>query len=166
MFIWAKRLIINKQNFIMAKFYYGRLKTKMLFAFLFLDVNKVSVREQSETDSRNLDVSDEINYIGEIHSTEQDRQDISECFQSFGISSLKVHAHPLSRRVNLGNRKRKIAISTIQEKVARALNITPDEINVDTGTTEDVDLLTINAENVDRLMQLIKEKLSALKTNR
>ena len=66
----------------------------------------------------------------------------------------------------MGNRKRKIAISTIQEKVARALNVTPDEINVDTGTTEDVDLLTINAENVDRLMQLIKEKLSALKTNR
>ena len=34
--------------------------------------NKLSVREQSETDSRNSDVSDEINYIEEIHSIEQD----------------------------------------------------------------------------------------------
>ena len=35
--------------------------------------NKLSVREQSETDSRNSDVSDEINYIEEIHSIEQDQ---------------------------------------------------------------------------------------------
>ena len=103
--------------------------------------NKLSVREQSETDSRNSDVSDEINYIEEIHSIEQDRQDISECFQSVGISLLKVHAQPLSGRVNLGKRKLNTAISTIQEKVARALNVTPEEINLDTSTTEDVDLL-------------------------
>ena len=41
--------------------------------------NKLSVREQSEKDSRNSDVSDKINHIEEIHSTEQDRQNISEC---------------------------------------------------------------------------------------
>ena len=34
--------------------------------------NKLSVREQSETDSRNPDESDEINYIEEIKSIEQD----------------------------------------------------------------------------------------------
>ena len=34
--------------------------------------NKLSVRERNETDSRNSDVSDEINYIEEIHSIEQD----------------------------------------------------------------------------------------------
>ena len=49
--------------------------------------NKLSVREQSETDSRNSDMNDEINYIEEIHSIEQDRQDISECFQSVGITT-------------------------------------------------------------------------------
>ena len=85
-----------------------------------------SVREQSETDSRNS----------------------------------------LSGRVNLGKRELNTAISTIQEKVARALNVTPDEINLDISTTEDVDLLRIKAENFDRLMQLIKEKLSTIKTNR
>ena len=58
--------------------------------------NKLSVREQSETDNRNSDVSNEINYTEEIHSTEQDRQDISEYFQSVGISPLKVHSQPLS----------------------------------------------------------------------
>ena len=40
------------------------------------------------------------------------------------------------------------------------------EINWDTYITEDVDLLRIKAENFDRLMQLIKEKLSAIKTKR
>ena len=30
--------------------------------------NKLSVKEQSETDHRNSDVSDEINYMEEIHS--------------------------------------------------------------------------------------------------
>ena len=79
---------------------------------------------------------------------------------------MKVHAQPLSGRVNLGKRKLNTAISTIQEKVARALNVTPEEINLDTSTTEDVDLLRIKAENFDRLMQLIKEKLSTIKTNR
>ena len=49
--------------------------------------NKLSVREQSEADSTNSDVSDEINYIEEIHSPEQDRQDISECFQSVDITT-------------------------------------------------------------------------------
>ena len=44
--------------------------------------NKLSVREQSEADSRNLDVHDKINYIEKIHSIEQDQQDKSECFQS------------------------------------------------------------------------------------
>ena len=33
--------------------------------------------------------------------------------------------------VNLGKRKFNIAISTIQEKVARALNVTLEEINLD-----------------------------------
>ena len=85
-------------------------------------------------------MSDEINYIGEIHSIEKDLQDISECFQSVGIPPLKVHAQPLSGRVNLGNRKCNTSISTIQEKVARALNVLLEEINLDTSTTEDVDL--------------------------
>ena len=128
--------------------------------------NKLSVREQSEADNRNSDVSDEINYIEETNSIEQDRQDISECFQTIGISPMKAHAQPLSGRVNLGKRKLNTAISTIQEKVARALNVTPEEINLDTSTTENVDLLQIKAENFDRLMQLIKEKLSIIKANR
>ena len=91
---------------------------------------------------------------------------ISRTFQSVGVSLLKVHAQPLSGRVNIGKRKLNTAISTIQEKVARALNATPEEINLDTSTTEDVDLLWIKVENFDRLMQLIKEKLSTIKTNR
>ena len=128
--------------------------------------NKLSVREQSGTDSRNSDMSDEINYIAEINSTEQDRQDISKCFQSIGISPLKVLAQPLSGRVNLGKRKLNIAISTIQGKVVRALNVILEEINLDISTTEHVDLLQIKAENFDRLMQLIKEKFSTKKTNR
>ena len=119
--------------------------------------NKLFVREKSETDSRNSDVSDKINYIEEICNTDKNQQDISDCFQSVGISLLKVHAQPLSGRVNLGKRKLNTAISTIQEKVARALNVTPEEINLDTGTTEDVDLSVIKVENFDRLMQLIKK---------
>ena len=42
----------------------------------------------------------------------------------------------LSGRVNLGKRKRNTAISAIQENVARVLNVMPEEINVDTSTTE------------------------------
>ena len=42
--------------------------------------SKLSVREQRETDSRNSDASDEINYIEEILNIEQDQQDTSECF--------------------------------------------------------------------------------------
>ena len=72
----------------------------------------------------------------------------------------------MSGRVNLGKRKLNTAVSFIQGKVARALNVTPEEINLDTSTTEDVDLLQIKAENFDRLTQLIKEKLSTIKTNR
>ena len=102
--------------------------------------NELSVREQSETDRRNSDVSDEINYIEEINSIEQDRQGISKCFQSVGISP---HAQPLSERVNLGKRKLNTAISTIQEKVARAINVTPKEINLDTSTTEDIDFMNM-----------------------
>ena len=114
---------------------------------------------------QNSDVSDEINYIEEIKSIEQDQHDISEYFPSVGISPLKVHGQSLSGRVNLGKRILNTAISTIQEKVARVLNVTPEEINLDTSTTEDVDLLRIKAKNFDRLMQLLKEKLSTIKTN-
>ena len=42
--------------------------------------NKLSVREQSETNRLNSNLSDKIDYIEETHSTEQDRQDISKCF--------------------------------------------------------------------------------------
>ena len=69
-------------------------------------------------------------------------------------------------RVNLAKRKLNTAISTIPEKVTRALHVTPEEINLDTSTTEDVDLLLIKAENFDRLMQLIKKEFSTIKTNR
>ena len=104
--------------------------------------------------------------VMEIHSIEQDGQDISECFQSVGISLLKVHAQPLCGRVNLSKRKLSTAICTIQEKVARALHVMPEEINLDTSTVEDVDLQWIKAKAFDRLMQLIKENLPTIKTNR
>ena len=87
-------------------------------------------------------------------------------YQSVGISPLKVHVQSMSGRINLGKRKLNTAISTIQEKIARVLNLISEEINLDTRTTENVDLLRIKAENFDRLMQLIKEKLSTIKTNR
>ena len=75
-------------------------------------------------------------------------QNVSNLF----VSPLKVNAQPLSGRVNLGKRKLNTAFSTIQDKVARALNVTPEEINLDTSTTENVDLLQIKAENFDRLL--------------
>ena len=93
--------------------------------------NKLFVREKSEIDSRNSDVSDKINYIEKICNTDKNQQDISDCFQSVGISILKVHAQSLSGRVNLGKRKLNTAIYNIQEKVTRALNMTPEEINLD-----------------------------------
>ena len=55
----------------------------------------------------------------------------------------------MSGRNNLRKRKRKTTISTIPEKVAGALNVTPEEINFGYSTTEDVDLLQIKAENFD-----------------
>ena len=70
----------------------------------------------------------------------------------------------MSGRFNLGKRKLNTAISTIQKKVVRALNVTPEEINLDTSNTEDVDLLQIKAGNFDR--RLLKEKLSTTKANR
>ena len=72
----------------------------------------------------------------------------------------------MSGRFNLGKRKLNTAISTIQKKVVRALNVTPEEINLDTSNTEDVDLLQIKAGNFDRLRRLLKEKLSTTKANR
>ena len=78
---------------------------------------------------------------------------------------MKVHAQPLSERVNLGTRKLNTAISTIQEKIATALNVAPEEINLDTNNAEDVDLLRIKV-NSDRLMQLTKERLSTIRTNK
>ena len=50
-------------------------------------------------------MSDEIKYIDGTYIIQQDRQDISECFESAGISPTKVYAHPLSGRVNLGKGK-------------------------------------------------------------
>ena len=95
-----------------------------------------------------------------------DKISILECFKSVCISPLKVHAQPLSERVNLGTRKLNTAISTIQEKIARALNVAPEEINLDTNNAEDVDLLRIKEVNSDRLMQLTKERLSTIRTNK
>ena len=48
----------------------------------------------------------------------------------------------MSVRINLGKRKLNTAISTIQEKIARVLNLISEEINLDTRTTENVEMLT------------------------
>ena len=82
-----------------------------------------------------------------------------------------VHIHSNYSRnhvkVQLNRYKHSFQIfQTIQEKVARALNATPEEINLDTSTTKDVELLWIKAEKFDRLMQLIKDNLSTIKKNR
>ena len=74
-----------------------------------------------------------------------------------GISPLKVHAQPLSASVNLGEKNLMLFLQCKRKLL---------EINLDTYTTEDVDLLRIKAENFDSLMQLIKEKLSTIKTKR
>ena len=62
--------------------------------------------------------------------------------------------------------KENLTLLFLPFKIARVLNLISEEINLDTRTTENVDLLRIKAENFDRLMQLIKEKLSTIKTNR
>ena len=74
-----------------------------------------------------------------------------------GISPLKVYAQPLSASVNLGEKNLMLFLQCKRKLL---------EINLDTYTTEDVDLLRIKAENFDSLMQLIKEKLSTIKTKR
>ena len=74
-----------------------------------------------------------------------------------GISPLKVHAQPLSASVSLGEKNLMLFLQCKRKLL---------EINLDTYTTEDVDLLRIKAENFDSLMQLIKEKLSTIKTKR
>ena len=61
-------------------------------------------------------MNNKINYIEEIHSIEQDRQYISECFQSVGISPLKAHTQQLSGRVSLGKRKLNTAITILPFK--------------------------------------------------
>ena len=66
----------------------------------------------------------------------------TRCYQSVGISPLKVHVQSMSGRINLGKRKLNTAISTIQEKIARVLNLISEEINLDTRTTENVEMLT------------------------
>ena len=126
-----------------------------------------------QRDTENKEISevdesgDEMDNYEHMHNLEKNRQDISDCFDIIGVSPIKLHAQPLSSRVNLGKRKVTIsAISAIQEKVAKTLNITPEDINLDISTSEDVDLLKYKAENFDRLMQLIKEKISSLKSTK
>ena len=59
----------------MMKFYYSRLKTKISFVFLFLDVICFSFNIFFFKST--IVEFYEINYIEEIHSIEEDRQDIS-----------------------------------------------------------------------------------------
>ena len=124
------------------------------------------MKEQSQSESTSSDECDAIDDLENVLNVENDRQDISECFLAVGMSPLKLHAQPLPSRINLGKRKLNKAISVIQEKVARTLNVTPEEINLDISATEDVDLLQDKAENFDRLMELIKEKISTITGNR
>ena len=71
---------------------------KSYLCFMFR--NKLSVREQSETDSRNSDVSDEINYIYIYRGNTQHWTRLTG-----HISPLKVHTPQLSGRGNYDKRR-------------------------------------------------------------
>ena len=47
----------------------------------------------------------------------------TDCFNSLGISPIKIHGKPFSSRKSLGKRKINSAMKTITEKVAKTLKL-------------------------------------------
>ena len=90
-------------------------------------------------------------------SKEENRSILTDCFTSIGLSPLKTHALPPSSRRSLGKRKISALISEVSDKVAVALDV-PIQ-NLETKQNESDTLIKQKADQLDRLMYLLKEKL-------
>ena len=112
----------------------------------------VLLEDSSETD-------EEISALDKSVSIEEERCSVSEVFSTIGVSSLKSHSQPMVSKVTAGKRKLSQAFSSMQTKVAKALDVPVSCLETQPPPTPNVEIQE-KALAFDNLMSQIKEKLT------
>ena len=80
---------------------------------------------------------------------------------SVGISPIKLHSQSVSGKKTLGKLKMKVTGSSIQEKLAKTLNVEQNDITISKMQKDGAE----KAASYDRLLNLLKEKVDKASTS-
>jgi len=148
---------------------------------IYNELKKVETSREHEGSSKSPKTdrdSEECCEIKSVHastSKEKDRDELNMSLCELGVSPLKLHSIPLHSRAALGKRKIKQAKSHLKSKVSRVLdlphlnesagseNLTSD---TDEESSKNIKVLQNKANDLDKLVLLLKKKLSTVKRSR
>ena len=95
---------------------------------------------------------------------ELEKQNLSVCFSSVGISPIKLHSKSVSGKKTLGKRKMKAIVSSIQEKLAKTLNVEQNDVTISEMQEDQSRDDAEKAASSDRLLKLLEEKVDKTST--
>ena len=122
------------------------------------------MKAETETEESEPEVSDtepqELLHENELEVSES-RDVLNSTLIDLDLSPLKLHAVPVHMKVGLGKRKLQQANSEMSKRVATMLNVEQKELSSsnDTSHTDVSKEIYDKANDMDRLIQLMKEKM-------
>ena len=120
---------------------------------------------QHDNSTEEILESDTEEKILEESCEEIEKQNLSVCFSSVGVSPIKLHSQSVSRKKTLGKRKMKAVVSSIQEKLAKTLNVEQNDITISKMQEDQCRDDAEKAASYDRLLNLLKEKADKASTS-
>ena len=100
-----------------------------------------------------------------LESDTEEKQNLSVCFFSVGVSPIKLHSQSVSGKKTLGKQKMRAIVSSIPEKLAKKLNIEQNDINISEMQEDQSRDDGEKAASYDRLLNLLKEKVDKASTS-
>lgn len=127
-----------------------------------------SIKKKEETSSEEEVESEdgEMSMVEMEYERQQACNQLSDCFNTIGVSPIKTHSRPKRSQVKQGQKKIKAVMTSISDKVAKSLNV-PIESVIPPSKAEKLNKeLEQKAKDFDELMQALAEKVKSLKDRR
>ena len=126
---------------------------------------KISAIEAKQNNSTEEDSSDEMLFVEESVSRDEDRNHLQDLFSSIGVSPIKIHGKPESVRISSSKRKIGSAVETITKKVASSINVSVEQLQSSPKAKNDR-AISEKARCFDEMMSLLREKIFSLASSR
>ena len=129
-------------------------------------VDAIKKKEETSSEEEAESEDGEMSFVEMEYKREKARNELSDCFNTIGISPIKMHSRRKGSQLKQGQKKIKAAMTSISDKVAKSLNVPLESVMPPQKEEKPDKVLEQKAKDFDELMQALAEKVRSLKDRR